>query len=146
MFRIFRKKFSLILTLLLMVFVSLMYSCGSDNSSLPPSTGSSGIDITGTWEGTWASSNQIDDGSLTASFTQSGTSFEGTISITNSPCISTGSVSGSISGNDISFGVVAGTDKTLFTATVTSNSMSGKYVVTSGYCSGDTGIFSVLKK
>ncbi len=104
-----------------------------------------GVNLTGSWSGSWASSNGIDHGNVSAALIQSGTSVSGTESITESPCISGGSVSGTVSGNNVSFGVVSGPDTVTYTATYTSTSMSGTYSVTTGACTGDAGTFSMNK-
>lgn len=116
------------------------YTWSFTTEATPPT-----VDVTGTWSGTWTSSNDIDHGNLAATLTQSGTSVSGTVSITESPCISSGSVSGTVSGNNVVFGVVSGTDTITYTATCTSTSMSGTYSVNTGECAGDTGTFSMTK-
>ncbi len=107
---------------------------------MPSSVGTE-INLTGIWTGSWSSANGIDGGSVSTSLTQSGSSLSGTVSISGSPCLSSGEVSGAINDNNVSFGAVSGTDKIFFTATCTSNSMSGEYSITSGFCAGDTGTF-----
>lgn len=108
-------------------------------------------DLTGTWTGTWSSSNGIDSGNLTANLTQSGTSISGTASAyVTGGSVSCGgpnySVSGTVSGNNIIFGVFdRGIESGVYTATFTSTSMSGTYSVTAGACAGDTGTFSLNK-
>ncbi len=88
------KKLQKLLAIIFMCMLPLMLSCGGGGGGgeAPPPT----VDVTGTWSGTWASSNDIDHGNLSATLTQSGTSVSGTVSITESPCISSGSVSGTI--------------------------------------------------
>jgi len=114
-------------------------SASAQVSAAPATT----VDITGTWSGSWASSNGINNGNISAVLTQSGTSVIGTLSITGSPCISNGSVSGTVSGNNVSFGIISGSDTVEYNATYTSTSMSGTYSVTTGACAGDTGTFSL---
>jgi hypothetical protein len=104
-------------------------------------------DVSGSWSGNWNSADKVSGGSVSANFEQSGTSFSGSVTIGGSPCISNGSVSGTISGSDISFGVVSGASTITFTATVTLDSMNGTYKVldTTGFCAGDIGAFSMTR-
>lgn len=137
------KKLQKFLAIIFICMLPLMLSCGGGDGGgeAPPPA----VDVTGTWSGTWASSNEIDHGNLAATLTQSGTSVSGTVSITES-CMSSGSVSGNVSGNNVGFGVVSGTDTITYTSTGTSTSMSGTYSVTAGECAGDTGTFSMTKQ
>jgi hypothetical protein len=125
---------------LALVFLLLILSCGGGggNSS---SGGSSTNTLNGSWSGTWQSSKYGNLGAITATFNQSGSSFTGTAVITNSPCFSGGTISGSISGNNISFSAPYGN----FSGNFTDSSMSGTYNVTSGACTGDTGTFKLQK-
>ncbi len=104
-------------------------------------------DLSGTWNGSWASSNGIDSGGLAADLTQNGASITGTANVTGSACGGQNhSVSGSISANTISFGIFdSGIETGTYTATFTSSSMSGTYFIKTGPCVGDTGTFSLTK-
>jgi hypothetical protein len=80
---------------------------------------------------------------------QSGTSLSGTATVTGSPCFTSGSISGSVSGNNVAFGVLfGGGQQANFSAAVGSGgtSMSGTYSVSGGACSGDTGSFNLTKQ
>ena len=103
------------------------------------------IDLTGAWNGTWASSGGVYSGSLSVTLVQSGTSITGTATIAGSPCITSGSVSGTFTGNNITFGVVSGQDSIEFYATYASQSIDGTYIITAGSCSGEFGTFSMSK-
>ena len=103
------------------------------------------IDLTGTGNGSWASSGGVYSGSLSVVLVQNGSSITGTASITGSPCMSSGSVSGIVTGNDIVFGAGSGLDDIEFNATYVSQSISGSYSITAGSCAGDTGTFLMSK-
>lgn len=101
--------------------------------------------LTGNWSGSWSSDSAI-SGGLQASMIQSGDNIIGTASVTGSPCLSSGTVSGTVSGNNIFFGVVTETDAINFTATYyPPSTISGNYSVESGNCAGDAGTFTLSK-
>ncbi len=100
--------------------------------------------ITGNWSGSWVSSS-VGGGSLLVNITQSGSSFSATVSMSGSPCLSSGSLSGTITGNNIVGAIVSGGNTINFTLTFTSTSVSGTYSVTAGACAGDTGTISLNK-
>ena len=136
-----QKSMRLVLSLALMLFVfSIITGCGGGGSG---GDSSSSINLTGNWSGTWEGT---DSGNVSANLTHSGTSITGTASISNSPCISSGDVSGSVSENNITFGLVSGTDEIAYTGEFTSTTISGSYQVLSGACAGDTGTFELTKQ
>jgi hypothetical protein len=77
-------------------------------SVAPAASGTATInDLSGKWDGTWQNTSpDTAKGTITISWTQSGTLLSGTISINNSTCISTTHMSGSVSSATITFGVV----------------------------------------
>ena len=95
-------------------------ACGA--SSATPATGSTtptvasvasntpaALNLSGTWDGTWqTTSPDTATGTFTIIWTQAGSSLSGTISIKASTCISQASITGSISGDKITFGAVKG--------------------------------------
>ena len=98
-------------------------------TSNPPAGG--GGELAGTWNGTYDAQSGI-TGTFTVRFTQTGTALTGTIQIQDSPCVSQGTISGAISGNQISFGALqgqGGNPEALisFTGTVNGNQMSGDF-------------------
>jgi hypothetical protein len=106
------------------------------------------LNVSGTWSGTWASSRGS-GGTVQALISQSGASLSGTATVTGSPCFTSGSISGSVFGNNVAFGVLFGEGQQAnFSATVGSGgtSMSGTYSVSGGACNGDTGSFNLTKQ
>jgi hypothetical protein len=70
----------------------------------------------------------------------------GTVSVTNSPCLANGDVTGSIAGDELTLTISAGAIDVSAEGTITGNSMSGTYVALSaGACTGDTGTFSATR-
>ncbi len=66
--------------------------------------------------------------------------------MTGSPCLSSGILSGTVSGNNTVGTMVSGGNTINYTLTiVSSNSVSGTYSVTAGACAGDTGTISLNK-
>jgi tetratricopeptide (TPR) repeat protein len=113
-------------------------SSGDDSTAPPPP-----LNLTGTWIGTWTSSI-AGNGSISLDLTQAegSTSVTGSVSITGSECISTGTLSGSVTGDTLVSSIV-GSETADFTATANSisspTSLNGTLQVTSGDCAGDIG-------
>ena len=105
--------------------------------------------VTGTWQGSWAS-NSGTSGSFGADLSQSGNTLTGGLLLLNSSCFVGGKISGTITGNSISLGVLFSsfgpTSQVLLTGTVDANgSGQGEYSVQTGPCAGDSGTFSLTK-
>jgi tetratricopeptide (TPR) repeat protein len=112
---------------------------GGDDSSPSPSAGQpSVLNLSGDWVGTWSDSSGTDSGNISLSLIQNNTSVTGNVSITGSECISTGTLSGTASGNTLVSNIVTGSDTASFNANCTDTSMNGTLEVTSGPCAGDT--------
>ncbi len=62
---------------------------------------------------------------------------KGTITIAGTPCLSGGSVTGSLKGAAISFGVVAGRVQVSYDGTINGSRMSGTYATDCGNARGD---------
>ncbi len=100
------------------------------------------VNLTGVWIGTWSDS-VANSGDLTFTLTQTDTYVSGTVTITGPTCISTGTVSGTITGSDAALVIDSGAAGTAsYNATCTQTSMNGTLVFTSGTCNGTTGDFS----
>ncbi len=126
--------------LLILFLIPLVTACGGGGGG----GGSSTANVAGNWTGTWASNKVLASGTISATITQSGTTFSGSMILTGSPCFSNGAISGgTFSGDTVSWispGIVN------FTGTVSGNTINGSYFVTlAGACYGDTGTFSVTR-
>jgi hypothetical protein len=100
----------------------------SSSGSPSPSPSTSSNSLTGTWTGTYQSTTTTSAyGTFTIVFTQAGSQLNGTIDIKNSGCISTGTITGTVSGGTITFGAVKGAQTIDYTGTVSGTTMSGTY-------------------
>ena len=105
--------------------------------SPPPKPSPTGGSLAGTWSGQWA--NQTPDqstGGFTLTWTQKGSTLSGSITITGTPCLSGGSITGSISGSTITFGAVNGQVSVGYNGTVSGSSMAGTYATDCGNARG----------
>lgn len=105
------------------------------------------LDLSGTWNGTWQdTSPDTATGSFTLTWKQSGPSLSGTITINNSSCVSTGTISGNISGAKITFGAVKSQDSVSFNGTISGgDKIMGTYV-TGSSCHNATGTWAAMKQ
>ncbi len=125
------------LMILTLSFV-LAFGCNGGNSS------SSGqIDIAGNWQFTFVST-LVGTGSGSGTITQSGSSFSGTLTLTNA-CAGSGPISGTVSGTTLSATLTENGQAVNLTGTVASNgeSANGTYTSAAGGCTdGDSGTWS----
>ena len=99
----------------------------AQSPSPPASKGGGGV--VGTWKGTWRSTSPPGaSGAFKMRLTVSSGKLSGTISVTNTPCISKGTVNGAVQGGRIKFGAVKGSREAIaFTGAVSGDNMSGTY-------------------
>ena len=131
-------------TLVLVSTIGLACGGTSGNSS---GGGGQGTPSAGaqTWTGTWLSQTGV-GGDETLDITLSGTTVFRTVSFTNSPCFSSGDISGTLVNGALSATVTAGAIKVTIDATMTGDQLSGTYdSVSAGACTGDTGTVSATK-
>jgi len=109
---------------------------------------SAAVNLTGTWIGIWDSDEPGYSGGVTLNLIQESNTMSGIATITNSPCISGGTISGTVEATSVVFGFGSATEggTIVFSGIFTDTTMSGTYGVTSGECAGDTGIFSLTKQ
>lgn len=121
--------------------ISLTTCGGGGGSGTNSSSGETSLNLSGAWSGSWISAKTTINGDLSTTLTQSGSTISGTISISDSPCISSTSILGNISNNNVSFA----NDSLRFSATATASptALVGGYSVTSGSCAGDAGYFAL---
>lgn len=94
-------------------------------------------DLTGEWQGTWQDT-EGDTGTITLSLTQTNDQLSGQATLFNSPCLSNGSVTGSVAGNDVTLTLQSGTATARLNFTISSDTyLSGDVMFTSGTCSGE---------
>ena len=107
-------------------------------ATTPPATQPAAGAAAGTWTGTWES-DVFDglSGTFEMTFTQSGNSLSGPITVDNADCITTGTVTGTLAGSQIEFGAVKASTTITYTGTLSGDSMSGTY--DSAECGNDKG-------
>lgn len=88
----------------------------------PPAT------VAGSWNGTWASSQNPQSGTFHAEFAVDGAgALTGTVSVAGSHCISGGTATGTVSGNHVTFGNLAAEWSIGFVGDLSGDSMSGTW-------------------
>jgi hypothetical protein len=103
------------------------------SSSAPASAG-----LGDHWTGTWkdVSADHL-SGSFALSWSQTGNTLKGTITITGTGCLNGGTVTGAVAGSQISFGAVSGQVKVAYKGTINGSGMSGTYSTACGNASGN---------
>ncbi len=105
------------------------------------SAAQSGVDITGTWTGTWQSS-EGGAGRFEVRFVQAGQKLSGSIRVTGSIDIRNGTVDGMIQESRAAFGAISGGSTLItFTGTFTARTGSGEYRTGRG----DEGTWSAVR-
>lgn len=107
-------------------------------------TGATGADlgVTGTWPGTWQDAAGA-SGTFTMQFAQTGNQISGPITIEGSTCVSQGTISGTIDGDQITFGAVKAGNSVDYTGTISGDTMSGTWA--SPACGGDSGTWEAIR-
>ena len=132
--------------LLLAVVLALpgLGACSGSSAGVGTSASSGGAaaDLGGAWSGTWTSTTGV-SGAVDVVMRQSGSTLDGDVHFTRSPCFASGHFSGTVSGRDFSGSVTAGAIRVDMSGTVTGDAYDGTYsTVQAGACTGDTGTFS----
>jgi hypothetical protein len=85
--------------------------------------------LSGAWTGTWNNTSPITAvGTFTLAWAQQGDKLYGALSVTGSNCLRAGNVTGTVSGNRLSFGAVDGDTTIEYDATIVdNNTLSGTY-------------------
>lgn len=98
----------------------------------PPPTVS--LDLTGTWWGTWASNDLLNSGDFSLEITQTGTAIQGIIIMGGTKYRGSANISGSLSGNVITYATTEPIDGVMLTfeGTASQDAMGGTYVASDG--------------
>ncbi len=106
------------------------------------------VGLGGTWLGSWNSSEYLFVfGSLSANLTQSGSVLTGTLTFAGSPCFSSGTLSGSVNGSNISATINFGAGQTAAingAANSSNTAINAKYTLYGGACT-DSGTISLSR-
>jgi hypothetical protein len=96
-----------------------------------------GAGLTGTWNGTWTNTTpDHSTGTFRVSWVQAGSRLTGTITINGTPCLSGGTIDGTVAGGTISFGAVKGQVNVAFVGAVAGSTMGGTYSTGCGNAKG----------
>ena len=110
------------------------------------SSGSNQIDIAGSWSFSSQSSLVMVSGNATMQ--QSGNALSGQVTLNGTPCATSATLTGTISGSMVNFQLQEGSQAVSFTGTVTANGtgVSGTYTAPTGGCTnGDSGSWAATK-
>jgi hypothetical protein len=93
-----------------------------------PSVAPSALGLAGVWNGTWQdTSPDTSSGTFAVTFTEAGSALSGTIAVKGTPCLTSGTVTGTITGSTISFGAVSGQVTITYDGSVSGSKMQGTY-------------------
>jgi hypothetical protein len=104
-----------------------------------PSSAPTALGLGGQWSGIWKdTSPDTSSGTFSLSWIQTGNNLAGSITVKGTPCLSGGTVTGTINGSSISFGAVSGQVKITYDGSISGNKMQGTYSApTCGNAKGD---------
>ncbi len=119
---------------------------GGGGSNGPPNQPTDLANLTGDWRGPWTDATGA-SGEATLSLTQSGSSINGTVSVTGDDCLSAGNVTGNVSGNRANLSIRSGGETVTLNGTYdnSAKTLNGTWDYTasaSPSCAGGTGSFS----
>jgi hypothetical protein len=106
-------------------------------ATLAPSSAPTALGLGGKWSGTWTdTSPDSSSGTFSLTWAQTGSTLAGTIKVSGTPCLSGGTVTGTINGGTISFGAVSGQVKVTYDGSITgAGKMGGTYSASSACAS-----------
>ena len=118
--------------------LALLGSGGGDNNGSGSSNSSSDqpYNIAGDWGGTWQDSATSDSGQVSLSINQNQTSLNGTLTFSGSTCVSTATITGSITGYTVNWDIIAGSASAQFEGTYSAPTINGRIQFSSGSCAG----------
>jgi hypothetical protein len=96
----------------------------SSTLTAPPSA----LGLAGSWNGTWKdTSPDTSSGTFTVAFVQTSNNLTGTIVVKGTPCLTNGTVTGTLTGGSIRFGAVSGLVTITYDGTISGGTMQGTY-------------------
>ena len=98
-------------------------------SSTPaPSEAPTALGVTGLWSGTWQdTSPDTLSGTFAVTLAQTGSQLSGTIIVSGTRCLTSGTVTGTTTGSTINFGAVSGQITITYKGSISGNRMQGTY-------------------
>ena len=125
--------------------VALAGGGGGGGGGDPGPTPQAALNLTGDWRGTWTDAAGA-GGEATLSLTQTDEAVSGTVTVAGDDCLTTGNITGSISGSTVNLSVQSGAEIVNLNATTdnVAKSMGGTWNFTASTlgCTGDSGSFS----
>jgi TolB-like protein len=112
-------------------------AAGGGSSSDPPAPAPAPASIAGDWTGTWSAPDN--KGDIALNLTQNQQAVSGAMSISGTSCASSGTVSGSVSGDRVTLEFASGPATARFEGTYTRPTMNGTLRFVSGDCNGQEG-------
>ena len=129
----------------LVVLTAIAAAVLSFSGATYASVASKSTSATGEWSGTWKrTSSPQTTGTMTVTFTQTGSKVSGSEEVEGSACLTTHDVKGTIKSGKIAWTVSETGIKAKYAGTISGKKLTGKLTVT---CSGVTGVgnFSLAK-
>ncbi len=114
-------------------------AAGGGSSSDPPAPAPAPASIAGDWNGTWINPQDNTRGDIALSLTQNQQAVSGTMAISGTVCASSGTVSGTVSGDRVTLEFVSGSGTARFDGTYNRPTMNGGMRFVSGDCAGQEG-------
>lgn len=145
MFR--ERAFLAALMVLVLAGLPLMPGCSGDDNKTVVSEDTVVFDITGRWNGSWRMGNLT--GNLSVTLVQTGGTLSGTITIQDSPCMTTATLTGTVSGDTVAIGAVsASANRYDYTGTIQADGLSinGTWSGNGACASGQGGSFTLTKE
>jgi hypothetical protein len=97
-------------------------------SAATPTAAQTSAGLGSKWSGTWTdTSPDTSSGTFSLTWTQVGNNLTGTIAVHGTPCITSGTVTGTLNGTGITFGAVSGQVTITYTGSVSGTKMQGTY-------------------
>jgi hypothetical protein len=120
-----------------------MVACGGGSSG---SSSSTPANVAGTWSFSSTSAAFGTTYSGTASLQQNGSSLTGTTSLQNDPCGTQPSLAGTVTGSDVAFNLLEGSQSVAFQGVLSGSTLSGSYTAPAGGCTnGDHGSWTATR-
>jgi hypothetical protein len=111
---------------------------------VPTTSAAAASGLDGMWNGTWRASSTADNGTVRIQWKQTGSQLAGTIAVSNTPCVTNGTITGVVNGNAITFGAVQSATTISYTGTLVGNTITGTYKADAS-CGNATGTWTATK-
>jgi len=106
------------------------------------STGCAPVDLEGSWSGSWRTTLNIDNGSMTMDLSQDDDAISGSFNLTGTTCVGSGSVDGTVDNRNFTASLNNGVGGELTIDTTVAaggDKFDGTFDVTGGFCQDASG-------